>query len=58
LSGSLADVTSRAITEVERQAIRHALAEAGNDAPRAADRLGIGYKQLQSKMKALGFQPQ
>jgi DNA-binding NtrC family response regulator len=56
LSGSLADVTSRAITEVERQAIRQALAEAGNDVPRAADRLQIGYKQLQTKMKALGLQ--
>jgi DNA-binding NtrC family response regulator len=56
LSGSLADVTNRAVAEAERQAIRHAISEAGGDVPRAADRLQIGYKQLVSKMKALGLE--
>ena len=55
LSGSLADVTHRALFEVERQAIRQALVDANNDAARAADRLQIGYKVLQTKMKALGL---
>ncbi|HUE90324.1 MAG TPA: sigma-54 dependent transcriptional regulator [Vicinamibacterales bacterium] len=55
MSGSLADVTFRAVAEVERQAIRDALAEAHGDLARAADRLQIGYKVLTSKMKALGL---
>lgn len=55
LSGSLLDVTSRAIVEVERQAIRQALAEANHDVARAADRLQVGYKQLLAKMKTLGL---
>jgi DNA-binding NtrC family response regulator len=55
LSGSLADVTHRAVAEVERQAIRQALTEANGDATRAADRLQVGFKQLQAKMKTLGL---
>jgi DNA-binding NtrC family response regulator len=55
LSGTLADITSRAIALAERQAIQQALMEANGDAPRAADRLQIGYKVLTAKMKALGF---
>ena len=55
-SGSLAGITKRALDEVERQAIRHALDEANNDIVRAADRLQIGYKALTTKMKALGIQ--
>jgi DNA-binding NtrC family response regulator len=55
LSGSLADITSRAVAEVERQAIRQALAEVNGDGPRAADRLQIGYKAFTAKMKALGL---
>jgi DNA-binding NtrC family response regulator len=55
LAGSLADVTHRALIEVERQAIRRALVEANGDLARAADRLQIGYKVLTSKMKALGL---
>jgi DNA-binding NtrC family response regulator len=43
------------VAEVERQAIRQALADANGDGPRAADRLQIGYKVLTSKMRALGL---
>jgi DNA-binding NtrC family response regulator len=55
LTGSLADITGRAVAEVERRAIKQALTETNGDAPRAADRLQIGYKVLTSKMKALGI---
>jgi DNA-binding NtrC family response regulator len=55
LSGSLADITSRAVAEAERRAIRQALSDANGDGPRAADRLQIGYKVLTAKMKALGL---
>jgi transcriptional regulator with PAS, ATPase and Fis domain len=55
LSGSLHEITGRAVAEVERQAIRQALADANGDGPRAADRLQIGYKVLTSKMRALGL---
>ena len=55
LAGSLADVTHRAVLEVERQVIRQALADTNGDLARAADRLQIGYKVLTSKMKALGL---
>jgi DNA-binding NtrC family response regulator len=54
-SGSLAAITRRAIDEVERQAIHHALAESNNDIVRAADRLQVGYKALTTKMRALGI---
>jgi two-component system, NtrC family, response regulator AtoC len=55
LSGSLADITHRAVSEVERQAIKEALAEANGDLARAADRLQIGYRVLTAKMKSLGL---
>ena len=55
LSGSLADITHRAMADIERRAIQQALADANGDGPRAADRLQINYKVLTSKMKALGL---
>jgi DNA-binding NtrC family response regulator len=55
LTGSLSDITSRAVAEAERLAIRQALAETNGDGPRAADRLQIGYKVFTAKMKALGL---
>jgi DNA-binding NtrC family response regulator len=55
LSGSLSDITQRAVIEVERLAIRQALTDANGDATRAADRLQVGYKQLVAKMKSLGL---
>jgi len=51
LSGSLSDVTSRAMAEIERHAIRQALEEANGDVARAADRLQIGFKALTAKMR-------
>jgi DNA-binding NtrC family response regulator len=55
LSGSLSEITARAVAEAERQAIRLALAEANGDGPRAADRLQINYKVFTAKVKALGL---
>jgi DNA-binding NtrC family response regulator len=55
LSGSLADVTARAVAEVERQAIRRAIEEASGDVARAADRLQVNYKVLTTKMRVLGI---
>jgi DNA-binding NtrC family response regulator len=55
LSGSLADVTHRAVLEVERQVIRQALADTSGDLAKAADRLQIGFKMLTAKMRALGL---
>lgn len=55
LSGSLADVTDRAMEEVERQVIGRALEASGGDAARAAEYLQIGYKVLTAKRRALGL---
>jgi DNA-binding NtrC family response regulator len=55
LSGTLADVMSRASDAVERQAIARALQEANGDTARAADRLQIGFKALTAKMRHHGL---
>ena len=55
LSGSLADVTSRAMTEIEKEVISRALEETRGDVTRAADRLQIPARTLVSKMNALGL---
>ena len=55
MSGSLADVTRRAIAEVERRKIQAALKEAAGQRPRAADLLQVSYKTLLQKMKEYGF---
>jgi DNA-binding NtrC family response regulator len=55
LSGSLADVTSRAIAEVEKQVISQALEASKGDVARAADRLQIPSRVLVTKMNALGL---
>ena len=49
LSGTLADVVKRAQTEVEKKKIEHAMKEGGGDKGRAADLLGLPYKQLLAK---------
>ena len=54
-SGPLADVTRRAITEVEKRRIRMALDEAGGDRARAADALQVPLRFLQAKVKDYGF---
>ena len=51
LSGTLSDVTRRALSEVERRKIELALKEAGADKGRAADILGLPYKMLLGKLK-------
>jgi DNA-binding NtrC family response regulator len=55
LSGTLADVTRRAVMEVERRKIETALKDAGGNEGRAADILGIGYKPLLAKIKEYGI---
>ena len=55
LSGSLSEITVRAVSEIERQAIRQALADANGDVARASDRLQVPYKVLAAKMRTLGF---
>ena len=55
LSGTLADVTRRALSEVERRKIELALKEAGADKGRAADILGLPYKTLLGKLKEHRF---
>ena len=49
--GTLSEVTRRAAAEVERRKIQHALAEADQNKARAAEVLGITFKQFTSKMK-------
>ena len=56
LSGSLADVTRRAQTEVEKRKIELALKEAGGNKGRAADILGVPYKNLLGKLKDYGLE--
>ncbi len=55
LSGTLGDVTRRAVVEVERRKIEAALKDAGGNEGRAADILGIGYKPLLAKIKEYGI---
>jgi DNA-binding NtrC family response regulator len=51
LTGSLAEVSRRALDAVEREKIVRALSDAGGDRGRAAETLGIGYKTLAARMK-------
>ena len=56
LSGTLADVTKRAQMEVEKRKIEQAMKEGGGDKGRAADLLGLPFKQLLAKLKEYGYQ--
>jgi DNA-binding NtrC family response regulator len=56
LSGTLADVIKRAQMEVEKRKLEHAMKEGGGDKGRAADLLGLPYKQLLAKLKEYGYQ--
>jgi len=56
LSGTLADVTKRAQIEVEKRKIEQAMKEGGGDKGRAADLLGLPFKQLLAKLKEYGYQ--
>ncbi len=51
LTGTLSDVTKRAVGEVERLKIREILAEADGNRGRAAELLQISYKSLLAKLK-------
>ena len=51
LSGTLTDVTKRAVAEVERLKIRDVMREAEGNRGRAAEMLQISYKNLLAKLK-------
>ena len=51
LTGSLGDVTKRAISEVEKLKVREVLQEAEGNKGRAAELLQISYKSLLAKIK-------
>jgi transcriptional regulator with PAS, ATPase and Fis domain len=51
LTGTLGDVTKRAIAEVERLKIRDVMREAEGNKGRAAELLQISYKNLLAKLK-------
>jgi DNA-binding NtrC family response regulator len=51
LSGSLVDVTRRAVTEVEKVKIGQVLREMDNNKGHAAEVLGISYKTLLAKLR-------
>ena len=51
LTGTLADVTKRAVAEVERLKIREVMREAESNRGRAAELLQISYKNLLIKLK-------
>ena len=53
--GSLEEVTQRAVTLVERTKILEALREVRWNKMRAAEKLGIAYKTLLAKSRALGI---
>ncbi|HSK11279.1 MAG TPA: helix-turn-helix domain-containing protein, partial [Vicinamibacterales bacterium] len=54
LSGSWDDVSRRVLAEAERRVIRRALQQAGGDAGRASEALGVPYRLLRAKMKERG----
>jgi DNA-binding NtrC family response regulator len=56
MAGSLADVTRRAVMEVERVKIDQALKEAGGNRGRAAELLQVGFKTLMAKLREHGLE--
>jgi DNA-binding NtrC family response regulator len=52
LSGTLADVTRRAVARAEEDAVRRALQESGGNRRAAAERLGISLSTLTRRLKA------
>jgi DNA-binding NtrC family response regulator len=54
--GTLDDVTSRAMTHIERFKIASALRDCKWNKSRAAERLGVSYKTLLNKVRALGLE--
>ncbi|HSE97743.1 MAG TPA: sigma-54 dependent transcriptional regulator [Blastocatellia bacterium] len=56
LRGSLADVSARAQRLVERRKIDSTLRECGFNKSRTAERLGVSYKTLLTRIKELGLE--
>jgi DNA-binding NtrC family response regulator len=56
LTGTLADVTKRAVSEVEKLKIRDVMREAENNRGRASELLQISYKNLLIKLKEHGIE--
>jgi DNA-binding NtrC family response regulator len=56
LTGTLAEVTRRVASEVEKAKIIEVLHEAAGNKGRAAELLQIGYKTLLSKLKEHGIE--
>jgi len=54
-AGTLADVSTRFATEVEKRKIAHALKQANGDKGRAADLLQINFKNLTAKLRQHGM---
>lgn len=54
--GTLQEVTGRAIESIERFKIEAALRNNKWNKTRAADQLGVSYKTLLNKIRALGLQ--
>jgi DNA-binding NtrC family response regulator len=54
--GTLEDVSARAVAHVERQMIEAALRECKWNKTRAAEKLGVSYKTLLTKIRALGLE--
>jgi DNA-binding NtrC family response regulator len=54
LSGTLAEITRRAVDRAEEEAVRLAVREAGSDRNAAARRLGISLSTLGRRLRALG----
>jgi DNA-binding NtrC family response regulator len=57
LSGTLAEVTRRVSSEVEKVKIEEVLREADGNRGRAAELLQIGYKALLAKLREHGIEP-
>jgi DNA-binding NtrC family response regulator len=56
LSGTLADVCKRALSEVERRKLELGLREASGDVGRAAELLQVSYKTILAKLKEYGLE--
>jgi DNA-binding NtrC family response regulator len=56
LSGSLAEVVRRVVSDIESRKIEHTLKEASGDRGHTADMLQISYKALTAKLKEYGLE--
>jgi len=56
LSGTLAEVSRRVLTELERRKIEQTLKDAGGNRGRAAEMLQVSYKTLMTKLREYGLE--